>query len=261
MNAVRDVPPLPIETLPFEVYAHQFDLSANSRTAEHTHPWGQLDFALEGVLEMKVADRRYLSPQQYAVWIPPHFEHACTNVEAMRFCSIYISAELSERMPRFPCALEVNQIIRAIACDLVARDVPSPLVESDRRLMAVLVDQLAAARPKDDHLPYGSSPALRKILSSLQENPGDNRSIQEWAEMANVTERTLARMCRRELGMGLGQWRQQLRFVAARTALERKMQIEDIAFTLGYSSASAFITSFRSFAGTTPAQYKRSLMN
>ncbi|MDI9776072.1 helix-turn-helix domain-containing protein, partial [Pseudomonas aeruginosa] len=57
-----------------------------------------------------------------------------------------------------------------------------------------------------------------------------------------------ARHCQRELGMTFGEWRQRLRFLAAIEALEAGRGIQQIAFDLGYSSPSAFISMFRRLA-------------
>ena len=56
--------------------------------------------------------------------------------------------------------------------------------------------------------------------------------------------------------MSFGEWRQRLRFLTALEALEAGQGVQQIAFDLGYSSASAFIAMFRREAGTTPEQYR-----
>ena len=95
-----------------------------------------------------------------------------------------------------------------------------PTSAQDLRLARVVMDQLECAQPHDDYLPYGRTPALREVLDALQAEPGDNRSLAQWAQQVHSTERTLARHCQRELGMTFGEWRQRLRFLAAIEALE-----------------------------------------
>ncbi|WP_254597715.1 helix-turn-helix domain-containing protein [Burkholderia lata] len=100
---------------------------------------------------------------------------------------------------------------------------------------------------------------MEMLLACLQKDPGDNRTVADWASEFNVTERTLARMSQRELGMPLGEWRQRLRFLRALSALETKRDIKEIAFDLGYSSPSAFVVMFRKLSGKTPQQYRSTL--
>ncbi|MGY2312988.1 helix-turn-helix domain-containing protein, partial [Pseudomonas gingeri] len=71
------------------------------------------------------------------------------------------------------------------------------------------------------------------------------------------SERTLARQFVRELGMSFGEWRQRLRFLASIEALDSARSVQEVAFDLGYSTASAFIAMFQRQAGCTPEQYRR----
>ena len=57
--------------------------------------------------------------------------------------------------------------------------------------------------------------------------------------------------------MSFGEWRQRLRFLAAIEALESSRSVQEVAFDLGYSTASAFIAMFQRQAGSTPEQYRR----
>ena len=57
--------------------------------------------------------------------------------------------------------------------------------------------------------------------------------------------------------MSFGEWRQRQRFLASIEALESSRSIQEIAFDMGYSSASAFIAMFQRQAGSTPEQYRR----
>ena len=124
-------------------------------------------------------------------------------------------------------------------------------------MIAVLLDQIFNAQTADTYLPYAESSNLRTLLDDLRVNPGDKTGINELAARINMTERTLSRMCQRELGMSLGQWRQRLRFVAAVSAIERSGDFNAIADELGFSSLAAFTTAFKQFSGSTPSLYRK----
>ena len=85
----------------------------------------------------------------------------------------------------------------------------------------------------------------------------DRKTLAQWADGIHVSERTLARQFLKELGMSFGQWRQRLRFVASIEALDSTRSIQEIAFDMGYSTASAFIAMFQRQAGCTPEYYRR----
>lgn len=245
-----------LEQLPAPLYFRYDEFGAETHSAPHSHPWGQLNYAAHGVMQLDVGGQRFLSPPQYAVWMPPGVVHGCYNREAIVYRSLYVSAELSQTLPTTPCTLQISDILKAILSDFAAREVNIPQTPADRRLAQVVLDQLQSAPIREDYLPFAQSPLLTELLAALQADPADNRSLAQWALQVHSTERTLARCCQRELGMTFGEWRQRLRFLAAIEALEAGRGVQQIAFDLGYSTPSAFIAMFRRQAGTTPEQYR-----
>lgn len=244
-------------SLPCQVYLRHDEFGADTHSDAHCHAWGQLNFAKHGVMEIEIAGQRFLSPPQYAVWVPPHAEHSCYNRQAIIYRSVYLSLEHSKHMPSEPCTLVISDILKAILNDFADRDVKVPQSDADIRLAQVIVDQLCVAPVQMRYLPYAQSPSLVTVLQALQAEPGDNRPLVEWANQVHVSERTLARQCVRELGMSFGDWRQRLRFLTAIEALEGRRSVQEIGFDMGYSSASAFISMFQRQAGCSPEQYRR----
>lgn len=242
---------------PLFIYLRYGEFGADSYSDPHSHSWGQLNYASRGVMQIEVAGQRFLSPPQYGVWVPPGMEHSCYMRDAVVYRSVYIASELCGDFPGEPCTLAIGAISRAIFGDFAARDVRLPETPADIRLAQVLIDQLRCAPLQPRYLPYAHSVGLSQVMQALQADPGDNRTLAEWAQQVHVSERTLARQCLRELGMSFGDWRQRLRFLAAIEALDGRHTVQEIAFDMGYSSASAFISMFQRQAGCTPEQYRR----
>ena len=71
------------------------------------------------------------------------------------------------------------------------------------------------------------------------------------------TERTLTRRFQKQLRMSFNEWRQRLKVVTALQLLKKNDSINQVAFLLGYSDASAFIKMFRRHTGLTPAVYRQ----
>jgi len=209
------------------------------------------------VMRMEVAGSRFMSPPQYAVWIPPDTEHSSYNAQAIVYRSVGLAPALCAQLPKQPCTLAISDILKAILSDFAQRDVNIPHTEADIRLAQVLVDQLKQAPIHDGFLPYARQSGLLGVLEGMQAEPGDNRPLAQWAEQVHVSERTLARQFVRELGMSFGEWRQRLRYLAAIEALDSERSVQQVAFDLGYSTASAFIAMFQRHAGCTPEQYRR----
>ena len=222
-----------------------------------TLPWGKLNYAVRGLMQTTIGGVHYLSPPHYAIWNPPDVPHACQNRDAVRYVSIYVVRELCADLPAEPCTLNLSPLIKAILADFDARRVRVPKSDADLRLAQVLVDQIRLAPRHASYLPVSDDPVLRIVLEALQRDPGDRRSLAEWARITGTTERTLSRHCQRDLGMSFAEWRQRMKLVAALSRLEEGQPVRQVALSLGYGNASAFIAMFHRLTGTTPDQMRK----
>ncbi|NKL39029.1 helix-turn-helix domain-containing protein [Rhizobium leguminosarum bv. viciae] len=219
-------------------------------------PWGKLYFSISGVCEFDIAGERFLSPPSYGLWIPPDVAHEAWNRHAICYVSVYVERDLCADMPSVPSTLALSPLLKAILADFDSREITRPRTPEDLRLTHVLVDQIRSAQRFETYLPSSSDPILEPILAKLQANPGDRRSLSEWARQAGTTERTVARRCQSELGISFNEWRQRSRLVAALTMLEGGEPVHLIAERLGYSNASAFIAMFHRATGVSPRRAK-----
>ncbi|HVR48140.1 MAG TPA: helix-turn-helix transcriptional regulator [Pseudorhodoferax sp.] len=253
----RDMRIQDVEGLDAPYYLNYEEFSAGSHSDWHSHSWGHLNYAAHGTMELDLPGARFLTPPQHAIWVPPGVPHSSTLQHAVVYRTIYIAPALCAPLPQAACILRVSPIVKAVLADLAARGVHLPATPADLRLAQVVADELAKAPIEHSYLPAAATPALVQVLAALQADPADHRSVADWAAQVHLTERTLARLCQRELGMALGEWRQRLRFLRAIDALEAGSTVQEIAFDLGYSTASAFIAMFQRESGATPEQYRR----
>lgn len=219
--------------------------------------WGELNYALQGVAEINVEGVRFLSPPQYAIWIPPGFSHEASNRQDIHYVTTYIAAEHCAELPPEPCTLSLSVLLKAILADFDRRGVQQPLTPEDMRLAMVIVDQVRQASRFSQYLPTTDDALLGPVLKQLQQAPGDRRSLAEWARLAGTTERTLARRCQDLLGLSFNDWRQRLRLLTALGLLDAGESVNRVAGQLGYSTPSAFIAMFRRLTGQSPAQARR----
>lgn len=246
-------------TLPAPIFFRTACVPAEAIYPQHCHAWGEFVYSFSGVMEVKLADRHYLAPPQYGIWLPPHLEHVGLNRHEACHCSLYLAPPHSDRLPKSPCALSVSPLVRSLLEHLRQHPPGLPRTEAEERLLQVLVDQLAASPCAGSYLPTSDDPLLGPVLAALEARPADNRSLVELAKAVHTTERTLMRRCQRELGMSLAEWRQRLRVVKAMPLLEAGHKVEAIALDLGYASASAFITMFRRMTRITPDEFRRGM--
>lgn len=243
--------------LPALIYFRSAEIPPDASYPWHSHSWGEFVYSFRGVMEVKLADRHYLVPPQYGIWLPPNVAHVGQNRQAACHSSLYVTEALCGTLPAGPCALAVTPLVRAMLEHLRQQPPGLPQAAHEERLLQVLLDQLGGARQVGSYLPASDDPVLAKVLRMLDANPGDSRTLPELANTANTTERTLMRRCQRDLGMTFAEWRQRLRAVKAMAMLEQGQTVEGIAFALGYASSSAFITMFRRLTGETPDEYRK----
>lgn len=242
---------------PNPLYFRYQQLRADSITALHAHPWGQLSMISLGVMEMDLGGQRLVAPADYLIWMPADREHASYNEQALDYTSIYVSHELAAKLPAAPRLLLLTPLIRALLNDYCERRVGHMADEWDRRQAELLVEKLARTRAHESYLPMSQDKLLAPMLAVLHHDPADSRTLSQWAAQLHTTERTLARRCLRELGMSFGQWRARLRLLKALAWLKGELSIQEISWRLGYGSTSAFIAMFNRELGCSPQRYRQ----
>ena len=179
------------DVLPEMIYFRAARMPADATYPQHSHAWGEFVYSYSGVMEIKLAERHYLAPPQYGIWLPPKVEHTGQNRYEAFHSSLYVSEELCGRLPATACALAVSPLVRAMLEHLRLHPPASPRSESGERLLHVLVDQLGGATCVGSYLPTSEDPVLSRVLRDLEQNPADNRLLPALAQAANTTERTL----------------------------------------------------------------------
>lgn len=245
------------DALPAPLVFRTARLPGRASYPQHCHPWGEFVYAFDGVIEVKLADAHIVAPPGLGIWLPPGMAHRGLNRRATVHSSLYLDAALCTALPAQACAMDVGPLARAMLEHLRAHPHALPPTPAERRLLRALADRLAEAQVQASFLPRTDDARLGAVLQALDEQPGDERTLAQWADAVHSTERTLSRRCRQDLGMSFAEWRQRLRVLKALPRLEAGEAVEAVALDLGYASASAFITMFRRSTGRTPDAWRR----
>ena len=221
----------------------------------HRHRKGQILLVQRGALSCEVDGGLWIVPPRSAIWIPGGALHAIRATGALEGYNAFIDPDVETRLPGSCCAVSVTPLFR----ELLTRAAHLPFfyeeAGANARLVAVLLDELAAAQIEDLHLPMPTDPRLRRVVDAMMASPADRGSLESWAERAGMSERTLERRIGRETGMSFGRWRQQLGVVLAVKWLAGGASIQQVAADLGYESVPSFVTMFRKALGTSPGRY------
>lgn len=246
----------PYRSLPGPLLLRYEALAVDTESALHRHPWGQLAFVESGSMSFAVEGQPLFAPPGYAVWIPAGMDHSSHNRREVKCRLINIAERYTPALPKSPGIVRLHPLFLAGVEDLFDRGVEIPDSAADRRLARVLIDKLLATPMLQSFVPHSDDRLLGPILEALQHAPGDNTTLDAWAQRVHTTERTLSRRCRDELGMSFAQWRQRLRFQQSLPLLEQGRSVQQVAAQMGYASASAFIAMFQQFSGTTPQKFR-----
>ena len=243
---------VPTEREPVTMFAR--DLAATQNLMPHHHPWGQLTYTLEGVLRVTVANGTWIVPPSRAIWIAPGVEHAVAVLEQARLRPLRILAARSP-FPGTDCrVLEVSSLLRELLAAL--EQLPAGAGGTRADLVSNLIlDEMSRCTTRPIRVPLPRDKRLAALCASLIDEPGAGQTLAQWAGRVGASERTLARLFERELGMSFGQWRQQVRLAHGASLIARGMPLWQVAQQLGYASQSAFTAMFRKTFGSTPSAF------
>src|SRR6478672_93728 len=227
------------------------DLDASELLAAHCHPWGQVTYALDGVVRVTVDNSTWIVPPMRAIWIPPDAVHEVATLERARLRALYVHADAAPLAGRCE-VLEVSALLRELIVSLAQVDAGEP---REALLSALLLDELARSVTLAIRVALPADKRLKTLCDTLIADPSSPLTLADWARQAGASERTLARLFERELGMCFSQWRQQVRLAHAAPLIAGGMPLSRVAEELGYGSQSAFSAMFRKTFGQSPSAF------
>ena len=235
--------------------------SSQRVTQRHGHSRGQLLGTLQGLISIEAESCQWVVPATHCVWIPPNVQHGLLRSHGpFEGWSIYIQKNACTKLPVKPYILELSDLLR----EAITRTMSwhnSELEPEQKRLIAVILDEIRTMPKVELALPMPKDIRLLKIALALSDNPGDNKKINDWGVWAGISRRSLTRRFTNETGFNFTQWRQKLRMLKALELLAAGKPITEISLYLGYDNISGFISIFRGNFGVTPGNYQKSMIN
>lgn len=216
--------------------------------------WDQLVYASAGVMTVNTERGGWVVPTHRALWAPDGTPFRVVLHGRVSVRSRYFRRELAA-MPGELRAVNVPPLLRELILHAI-RLAPLDLgVAEHARLVGVLIDQLRALPQVPLQLPMPRDPRARLVADLLAARPDDERDLDQLADGAGASRRTLERLFRAETGLTIGQWRQRSRLVHALRLLAGGDSVTAVARAVGYSTPSAFGAMFRTELGVSPARY------
>jgi len=237
------------------VQARVSDLEPFANVEVHSHPQVQLMRAEYGVMRVFTESGVWVVPPNWGVLIPSDVAHWIkVGAHHLRMRSTFFDPALLPNVRRCsivsisPLLREV--ILRFSECDMqYARDSLAGVLA---QLLPLLIEEIDIA---PFEIPAARDRRLKRITDRLLDDPSDNRTLEEWSNEIGASTKTMARLFQAETNMNFRIWRQQARLLRAMELLSTGRPLASVAADIGYASASAFSTVFRSVLGITPSDY------
>jgi len=218
--------------------------------------------ASAGALRLEAQGQSWLLPPARAALIEARRPIRVSIPQPVTTASVLFDTGFTPAPPAPLTVFDLSPLARALVTECrVWTESTEPLTTYAATLFTALatVTWRLAEKPSPVVVPSGQSPELRRALELTQEQLGGEVRFEAVAAKVGLAPRSLARRFEEEIGMT---WRAVVRRMRVLRAIEElasgSAPITTIAFTVGYTSLSAFNAAFRELTGRTPTEYRAS---
>ena len=228
------------QAIPRPVAVMPKGFASGAATGWHSHVRGQVLFATTGLMLAQTEEGAWAVPTGHALLIPPGLRHDISMHGEVRMLTAYIERESWPKIA--PPTCQVIRVSRLLDSALAALCEEPVLYDDSGRgahLAAIVLDEVARAAIAELALPLPASPRLRKICQAMLDDPALGGDLDDWAEAAALSRRSLTRSFRKETGMSFAAWRRQLRCLHGLKLIEEGAPMKTVAARVGYVSPQA----------------------
>lgn len=230
------------------------DYPAGLDTGQHAHLRAQLIYAVSGVMRIDTPGAAYVVPPSTALFVPANAPHSVRMDGPVAMRALFLREDAATRAGTETAVIAVSPLLRELILAACAEPLDWALGGRGHHLTELALDEIGRAAALPLRLIMPRDERLLKVVAALRARPGDGRGLEDLAELAGASPRTLARLFRAETGMSFRQWRQQVRMTEGLGALSTGATPARAAAIAGYGSVPAFGAAFRVLFGITPGQ-------
>ncbi|WP_299787341.1 helix-turn-helix transcriptional regulator [uncultured Shewanella sp.] len=244
-----------VDTLDLPVVGIAADVGRHD-SGMHMHRKGQLLYAPLGCMNITLDNTQCILPPTKAAWIPAGVQHCVQMRNVVAYRSVYFDAGSFTELPQKMKIVSVNALLQALIERVALWEWDKP-IDEQLAVTALFIEELESAPEESLLLPLPTDPRLKPWLSALRAGDELALPLKVMARSIGASEKTISRIFSRQTGMPYQAWRQQWRLHSAIEKLAVGGSVSQVAFSLGFSSDSAFISFFKQHQGNTPSQYMK----
>lgn len=230
----------------------------SATSGAHTHSCTQLGVCRGKALSFRVGPRLWMIPPGAAFYAPAGVVHEVQANTSFEVESLFFAAQ-DRSTPGFAGIVPAKPLLTELVCYLVQAGNDDTRPHAIDEAIALVYELLEVKSALPVQLPMPTDRRLLRIANGLIENPMDRRSLDEWADAAGASARSVTRLFPRETGMTFREWHQTLRLTEGIRRLMEGASVIAAAAEVGYESSGAFIAMFKRVTGMTPGRYMREL--
>jgi AraC-like DNA-binding protein len=241
----------PIE-MPFAISSWSEAFTRDTVWNEHSHPWHELLWNERGASTAVVGPRVWTVTPTLGLWMPAGTLHSGSATAGTWCRADFFGFGTMSPLSPVPVGVEITPLLRL----LLERLAETRLSSGSRALTEAMVLDVLAPSPHELLVRMPASDLLRPIAEAVRGDPGDRRTLANWASHLGVSARTITRAFNAETGTSFARWVAAVRAQHAVELLGRGWEIDVVAEAVGYRSASAFGVAFRRTIGLTPGAFR-----
>lgn len=238
------------------VLAFTTALEVQRGNVRHCHVSGQLYFLHQGIMTVYTDAGWLATLPRFVGWIPPFHPHTIVGPEHLNGWTAFVRPSHTAGLPAHPTLLYCSGLVAPAVERLAQYPMEGWSSEAYQRLSEVLLDELRSAQVLGLSLPLPEDERLRAIADALIADPTDVRTSAQLASWAGISTRSLSRHWAIQVGMSIAKFRQMVKVLKSLESLSKGRDIQQIAWDVGFESASAYINAFKASFGVTPGRYQ-----
>ncbi|XRQ12272.1 AraC family transcriptional regulator [Actinomadura welshii] len=241
----------PVE-MPFAITSWGEAFTRETVWNEHSHPFHELLWNERGACTVVVGARVWTVTSAVGLWMPAGTPHSGAAAAGTRCRAGFFGFGTMAPISATPVGVEITPLLRL----LLERLDDTGLAPHSRAVTEAMVLDVLRPSPRELSLRMPTSELLRPIAEAVRRDPGDRRTLADWASRLGVSARTITRAFNAETGTSFARWVAAVRAQHAVGLLSRGREIDAVAEEVGYRSASAFGAAFRRTTGRTPGAFR-----
>ena len=232
----------------------ELDYVAGEVLPAHDHEEGQVLFARSGTMEVTADNQLIIVPASRIVWVPPKVIHTVRFRTNTKMRTAFIASNILNNTFMNICVFQVTGLFR----EILLRLVEGKLYDKDHKelLELSLIKEICLLKAEPFSIKFPTDKRAKRVADALLSDPSRALKIQDWADIAACSSKTLSRLFIKETGLTFQLWRRHLRLLQIHDLLDKGSSVTEAAHIVGFATSSALTEAHKQIFGYPPTKVK-----